>query len=35
MSTRVFFEIKLVPFSRVLLGTHPNSRIKGSLIENP
>ena len=28
-------EIKLVPFSRVLLGIHPNSRFKGSLDENP
>ena len=28
-------KIKLVPFSRVLLGIHPNSRIKGSLIGNP
>ena len=28
-------EIKLVPFSRVLLGIHPNSRFKGSLVENP
>ena len=30
-----FLNIKLVPFSRVLLGRHPNSRIKGSLVENP
>ena len=28
-------KIKLVPFSRVLLGRHPNSRFKGSLVENP
>ena len=28
-------DINLVPFSRVLLGIHPNSRIKGSLVENP
>ena len=28
-------EINLVPFSRVLLGIHPNSRFKGSLAENP
>ena len=28
-------EIKLVPFSRVLLGTHHNSRFKGSWVENP
>ena len=28
-------EIKLVPFSRVLLGIHHNSRFKGSLVENP
>ena len=28
-------KIKWVPFSRVLLGTHPNSRFKGSLVENP
>ena len=28
-------EIKLVPFSRVLLGRHPNSRFKGSFVENP
>ena len=27
-------EINLVLFSRVLLGIHPNSRFKGSLIEN-
>ena len=27
-------KVKLIPFSRVLLGTHPNSRIKGSLVEN-
>ena len=28
-------EINLVPSSRVLLGIHPNSRFKGSLVENP
>ena len=28
-------EIKLVPFSRVLLGMHPNSKFKGSWVENP
>ena len=28
-------EINLVPFSRVLLGIHPNSRFKGSLVEKP
>ena len=28
-------DINLVPFSRVLLGRHPNSRFKGSLVENP
>ena len=28
-------EINLVPFSRVLLGIHHNSRFKGSLVENP
>ena len=28
-------EINLVPFSRVLLEIHPNSRFKGSLVENP
>ena len=28
-------EIKLVPFSRVLLEIHPNSRFKGSWVENP
>ena len=28
-------EINLVPFSRVLLGIHPNSRFKGSLVKNP
>ena len=28
-------EINLVPFSRVLLGIHPNSRFKRSLVENP
>ena len=29
------WDINLVPLSRVLLGRHPNSRFKGSLIENP
>ena len=28
-------DINLDPFSRVLLGKHPNSRFKGSLVENP
>ena len=28
-------EINLVPFSRVLLGIHPNSGFKGSLVESP
>ena len=28
-------DINLVPFSRVLLGIQHNSRIKGSLVENP
>ena len=28
-------DINLVPFSRVFLGRHPNSRFKGSLVENP
>ena len=28
-------DINLVPFSRVLLRKHPNSRFKGSLVENP
>ena len=28
-------EIKLVPFSKVLLGMHPNYRFKGSWVENP
>ena len=28
-------DINLVLFFRVLLGIHPNSRIKGSLVENP
>ena len=32
---RVSLEINLVPFSRVLLGIHPNSRFKGSWVENP
>ena len=27
-------DINLVPFSRVFLGRHPNSRFKGSLVEN-
>ena len=27
-------DINLVPFSRVLLGIHPNTRFKGSLVEN-
>ena len=27
--------INLFPFSRVLLGIHPNTRFKGSLVENP
>ena len=31
----VFLEINLVPFSRVLLGIHHNSRFKGSFVENP
>ena len=30
-----YLEIYLVPFFRVLLGVHPNSRFKGSLVENP
>ena len=30
-----YLEINLVPFSRALLGGHPNSRFKGSLVENP
>ena len=30
-----YLEIYLVPFSRVLLGVHPNSKFKGSLVENP
>ena len=28
-------DINLVPFSRVLLGKHSNSRLKGSLVEKP
>ena len=28
-------DINLVPFSRVFFGRHPNSRFKGSLVENP
>ena len=28
-------ENKLVPFSRVLLGIHSNSRFKGGWVENP
>ena len=28
-------DINLVPFSRVLLGIPPNSRFKGSWVENP
>ena len=28
-------DINLVPFSRVLLGRYLNSRLKGSLVENP
>ena len=28
-------DINLVPFSRVFLGRQPNSRFKGSLVENP
>ena len=28
-------DINLVPLSRVLLGRHPNSRFKRSLVENP
>ena len=28
-------DINLVPFSRVLLGIHPNSRFMGSYVENP
>ena len=28
-------DINLVPFSRVFLGRHPNSRFKESLVENP
>ena len=28
-------DINLDPFSRILLGKHPNSRFKGSLVENP
>ena len=28
-----YLDINLVPLSRVLLGRHPNSRFKGSLVE--
>ena len=28
-------DINLVPFFRVLLGKHSNSRLKGSLVEKP
>ena len=28
-------DINLVPFSRVLLGNHSNSRLKGSFVEKP
>ena len=28
-------DIKLAPLARVLLGRHPNSRFKGSLVEKP
>ena len=28
-------DINLVPFSRVLLGKHSNSKFKGSLVEKP
>ena len=30
-----YLDINLVPLSRVLLGRHPNSRFKGSLVEKP
>ena len=32
---RFYLDINLVPLSRVLLGRHPNSRFKGSLVEKP
>ena len=32
---RFHLDINLVPFSRVLLGKHSNSRFKGSLVEKP
>ena len=32
---RVSLDITLVPLFRVLLGIHPNSRFKGSWVENP
>ena len=30
-----YLDINLVPLSGVLLGRHPNSRFKGSLVEKP
>ena len=30
-----YLDINWVPLSRVLLGRHPNSRVKGSLVEKP
>ena len=30
-----YLDINLVSFSRVLLGIHPNTRFKGSLVEKP
>ena len=30
-----YLDINLVLFSRVLLGIHPNTRFKGSLVEKP
>ena len=30
-----YLDINLVPFSRVLLGKHSNSRCKGSWVEKP
>ena len=30
-----YLDINLVPLSRVLLGRHPKSRFKGSLVEKP
>ena len=30
-----YLDINSVPLSRVLLGRHPNSRFKGSLVEKP